>query len=991
MPYALPSSSSSSTATATLSPPSRPTHRRTRSAFSEESTGPGAFGSLGSLPRRRSSNTSSNSKKPLFHLEDEDSPEENVVVDDLPTISTGPLTPSYASTNSLRLSIDSGRFSPSVNPPSYISIPKHKPSSSLTNAVPFPTSSPVTDRPHSPFIPPSPPHTSSLPRTPSTPIILSNGKPLKSSLKSSSSSPNVAGDFTSNQRRHFRAQSAPNTPKVHFAEKDAGLEMVKVFTKGGKPASLSKPSGEETETETEAESYPFPLFSPSSQGMFSSSPLATAGSSGARPSQQLLHEIDTSTAVTSSIPNPCPSPLANVFLETVTLPRTRPPTLRGTVIVRNLAFEKHVAVRFTLDDWQTTSEVLCKHVVSLPGLPPPFPRQQKSVRTVGDVAASLASGEESKEEDGPSWDRFSFTIRLEDYESKLADRTIYLVARYVSIAGEFWDNNDAKNYRIGFRRSAISPLSTPRMQPVSTIANTLFSNSDTAGSAVVSQQRSFSAPSSLKVTPVTGAASPVVSRATVNGTEARRGVSISAVKQAEESESEVEKAPIEKDSEGSEQKSPSLALPASIIRRHSSPPSNSPETRSPHLPLAPPSFFNTAPSTMKSPTTQRYISRRLSLSNYVAPSASPVEEKKDGESSKEGALVTPPTTPPRDGRLKELPEPSRESGEVSPGMLSPLVMIGGMPASNVSAPLPSSPSSFASSARLNSPPPRVTSPPVIRTSDLSATKPDTDDVPSSAMPFSPSSRARFGMSGLGSQFGNLSQLASPPVSRQGSENSTPSTSGRNSPLRKRSPPPSTAASIGRKGSPIRVKIPTPESSFADEVRRLSPPSPEESESQVTTPTPMSPGPVQVPGQGNKVDTSDSSYAAFVRQWCFAQSAPPTPGVQLGTEGSPNGSSPPSMVSPSSVSLKSTSGSQVSPSSLHGYPSASAIASHVGPKRQQAWPVEHLGGSSGYGFPGFGFGGVQKGQGVVGGELYSALDSVADAASAVPGYARGIIV
>ena len=53
----------------------------------------------------------------------------------------------------------------------------------------------------------------------------------------------------------MRAQSAPSTPShiknVHFAEKDSGLETIRVYNRTGKPASLSKPPGEETETETE--------------------------------------------------------------------------------------------------------------------------------------------------------------------------------------------------------------------------------------------------------------------------------------------------------------------------------------------------------------------------------------------------------------------------------------------------------------------------------------------------------------------------------------------------------------------------------------------------------------------------------------------------------------------------------------------------------------------------------------------------------------------
>lgn len=529
------------------------------------------------------------------------------------------------------------------------------------------------------------------------------------------------------------------------------------------------------------------------------------------------------------------------------------------------------------------------------------------------------------------------------------------------------------------------------MQPVSTIGNTLFSNGTVGSGAVTSQQRTFSAPSSLKCTPVTGAAAPVVSRVSVAGSEgSRRAVTIntSAKKPHEESESEVERTPIEKDVEESEQKpaaaTASVTAPIPLIRRHSTPQqpaAGSPSSRSPHFQSSPPKFFNTAPAA-RSPTTQKYISRRLSLSNYVAPSVSaPADEKKDDEDKKSGdeaLLVTPPTTPPRETKLKDLPESAKETRENIPEMLSPLIMIGGMPASDVSGPMP----------RVSSPVPRFTAPPTIKTTNLPVNNAQADDASPSVLPFSPTSRARFGMSPLGAQFGSLSQLASPPVSRQGSENSTPSSSGRNSPNRKPSPPPTF---LRRKESPVRLELPDAQSSFADEVRKLSPSagSPEESESQVTTPTPMSPGPVQVPGQGNKVDTSDSSYAAFVRQWCFAQSTPPTPGV---LNVSPNNSTPPTPPPPTTT-MSSSPQMSSSFNGANGFGLASALG--VGPKRQQAWPADHFSGPSGYGFPGFGFGGAgvaQKSQGaaIVGGELHSPFDGALDAA-AVSGYARGIIV
>ncbi|KAJ7603617.1 hypothetical protein DFH06DRAFT_1350075 [Mycena polygramma] len=119
-------------------------------------------------------------------------------------------------------------------------------------------------------------------RTSSTPLILlSNGKPLKSSLKSSSSAPHMPS-------HHLRARSAPSTPclagvelgtmspeaespgtptskAVHFPAPDAGLVDIRLFKRSARPASVSFPLDEETETETEGEGgtngergYPFP-------------------------------------------------------------------------------------------------------------------------------------------------------------------------------------------------------------------------------------------------------------------------------------------------------------------------------------------------------------------------------------------------------------------------------------------------------------------------------------------------------------------------------------------------------------------------------------------------------------------------------------------------------------------------------------------------------------------------------------------------------------
>ncbi|KAH9854316.1 hypothetical protein C2E23DRAFT_875289 [Lenzites betulinus] len=834
MPYAGPSDAG---ATITATRPS--SHRRTRSAsnFSDE-RGPGAFAPLGQLPRLN--------KKAVFHINN-DNDDDNANNDD-----ERPTYPTYASPysplNSLRLSMSTGKFSPSIDPPSRIDIPPLEPPTS----VPFPTSSPV-----SPPGGPSPffSYTSSrfsskasspLPRTPSTPIILSNGKPLKSSLKSSASSPNISDMPV----KHVRAQSAPSTPNtnknVHFAEKDSGLETVRVYNRTGKPASLSKPPGEETETETEAESsFPFPLLP--------SSPLTTAPT--------LMHEIDPSAERTYPIPKANPSPYANVFLETLALPRTRPPTLRGTVLVRNLAFEKVVAVRFTLDEWQTTSEVLCKHVVSLPGLPPPFPR----ARTMGDVAGSIATGQNSDEDEasGPTWDRFSFTIRLEDYEAKLTERTLYLVVRYnPGNGGEWWDNNDSRNYRVGFRRAPASPLPSPSL----------------ALGLAHSQQRTFSAPSTLKTTPATGSASsPFASPRQL-----------------------------------------AVPVPPMLTRSISSP-----------FPPMSPSFMDghgqwkdrdqrerekMSEHGLGSPTAA-YLSKKLVFSNYVAPSSS-------------SPMMTPPTTPPGTVRMRSASLPTdfaltpdeNKEDETTPTQETP------------------DPSSGSTSAATPLPAPR-TPHFVTAFSDPSSSwsgpsSPSASTTPPAASPLSaipgPSPAAlaaqarSFGPTSYSYPF-QQTQLLSPPQSKD----SSPAGSGSASP-RRGSPEPRHPHTQVSKSSALALELVRPASPahvVEEEERKAA-----AALSTAVRDLGLNASPAAA-GANSRVDTSDPSYAALLRQWCFAQSAPPAPA---------SGSATPS--------------SDLTPR-LASVAAAAAAVSAVGAGAGSGsnTPKVGFGAGSGYGFPGFSFG------------------------------------
>jgi hypothetical protein len=442
------------------STPQRPSHSRSRSSssFFSREHGPGAFVSLGSLPKRtRHSSPQVPKRQPVFHINNDADEDEDYTppsdgddeFDDIPP----PLQPARMSINVKDL--------PRALP--------HQNGQAQPSAVPFPCTSPLSSSPQetllagstekppfTPYLRHSIPHSnsassfprstssSSLPRTSSSPILLSNGKPLKSSLKSCASSSSIPD---SHRAIHLRAQSEPSTPhltpkNVHFAEKDGGLESVRVFSRSAKPLSITT-GGDDTETETEQE-----IFRPSSLGRYDDAfPFPRI------PVKQTF-ELDLSSPDrTSLVPPLHPSPYANVHVESVTLthsPATsHVPLLTGTLVVRNLAYHKHVAVRFTLDDWHTTSEVSARYVESLGTLPIAL-----APRTLGDAISIISPSHRGGEKLGPLWDRFRFTIRLEDYAHNLQERVLWMVARYtvpVSGGGEWWDNNGGKNYRVVFR------------------------------------------------------------------------------------------------------------------------------------------------------------------------------------------------------------------------------------------------------------------------------------------------------------------------------------------------------------------------------------------------------------------------------------------------------------------------------------------------------------------------------------------------------------
>ncbi|PWN28964.1 hypothetical protein BDZ90DRAFT_135472 [Jaminaea rosea] len=268
-----------------------------------------------------------------------------------------------------------------------------------------------------------------------------SGRLIKPSLKSSSHF--VVGGRSDQEpatARPARAKSTPNTPSVPKAVQfDTKLEHIKVFKFKQRPTAISRqgsPEQTETETEEEREVFPFVNYarrSPTSGNSTTSSPAASSAVAGvAETDEQLILRL----------PNfPSSARLSvdkEIFLERIYLADDLR-SVKGTVRVRNIAFEKWVAVRFTLDDWVTVNEVSA------------------------DYAESVKDGES---------DRFTFSIKLNEllnwprgaggHETK----TMFLCLRYRTGGNaEFWDNNDGLNYQLDFRKRQLppTPLPTPNV------------------------------------------------------------------------------------------------------------------------------------------------------------------------------------------------------------------------------------------------------------------------------------------------------------------------------------------------------------------------------------------------------------------------------------------------------------------------------------------------------------------------------------------------
>ena len=240
---------------------------------------------------------------------------------------------------------------------------------------------------------------------PATPMVRKkSGELVRSSLKHRDvQPPNTPANIrmppastSSSGPRAFRAKSAPTTPtgpkNVHF---DKQLEHVKLFLAQQRPAAVSRSGSPGETTEEESEAFPFPAMSMS----------------------------DKVTLLMPNFHKPTSDDGRDVYLQSLELQQDTK-TLRGSIFIRNISFHKRVVVRFTLDDWQTVSEVTAEY---------------------------------SEPISGGYADQWTFGIKLQDMLARIEEKKMFMALRYTVDGRDIWDNNSDQNYIIQFKREVAPP------------------------------------------------------------------------------------------------------------------------------------------------------------------------------------------------------------------------------------------------------------------------------------------------------------------------------------------------------------------------------------------------------------------------------------------------------------------------------------------------------------------------------------------------------
>ncbi|KAM3512044.1 hypothetical protein MY11210_004304 [Beauveria gryllotalpidicola] len=210
-----------------------------------------------------------------------------------------------------------------------------------------------------------------------------------------------------------RPLSMPGTPvfskAVHF---DSHLEHVRHFLQVDRPLAVSAGSSPVEAYESDTE-YPF-LSGRQTQTPPFEWELATTN---------FPHD---NNLIRRSLP---------ARLEKVWLSKDQK-SLQASIDVANLAFEKLLTCRFTLDGWKTTSEVTGEYTSSI------------------DARKGTAGH-----------DRFTVSIQLAD-TANLESKTLFFCIRYLVNGQEYWDNNNGYNFQVDFHKKHLPQRGKGQFQGV---------------------------------------------------------------------------------------------------------------------------------------------------------------------------------------------------------------------------------------------------------------------------------------------------------------------------------------------------------------------------------------------------------------------------------------------------------------------------------------------------------------------------------------------
>ncbi|KAF8920056.1 putative phosphatase regulatory subunit-domain-containing protein [Dissophora ornata] len=226
--------------------------------------------------------------------------------------------------------------------------------------------------------------------------LLKNGLPIKSALKSPvvTADSNYTSPLSSQGRPShiIRSHTAPTLSSPKFVHFNNQLEQVRLFLQGETPSCVA-----ERDTIVDA-----------------------GQESGSTSNIKLTLNNWSPVAIGAFQPGNIDAGGVPLKVESIELSEDQS-ELIGTILIQNIAFHKHVSVRYTLDFWQAQSEVSAEFKESIPG---------------------------------STLDRFTFKIAL-NMEKSMVEKMFCFAVRYQVIGREFWDSNNGMNYQVECKRVVV--------------------------------------------------------------------------------------------------------------------------------------------------------------------------------------------------------------------------------------------------------------------------------------------------------------------------------------------------------------------------------------------------------------------------------------------------------------------------------------------------------------------------------------------------------